>query len=62
MTDPTSYLLSEPPTQPKPTPGCVICANLTKQRIAAKAAGDYSLVSDCNVGLRAHGKHAPTSR
>jgi hypothetical protein len=47
---------------PEPTPGCRVCADLDRKRAAAQAADDYSRVSDCNVGLRAHGKHKPISR
>jgi hypothetical protein len=46
-----------PPRPPEPAPGCVICADLDRDRTAAQAAEDYSRVSDCNVRIRAHGKH-----
>lgn len=44
-------LPSRPPT---PTPGCVICTDLAKKREQARADGDHSRVSDCNVRMRAH--------
>lgn len=43
-----------PSRQPQPTPGCVICTDLARKRAAAKAEGDHSRVSDCNVRLRQH--------
>ncbi|MFJ8110008.1 hypothetical protein [Streptomyces sp. NPDC096132] len=46
--------LSVPPRQPEPEPGCVICAHLARQRTQARAEGDLSRVSDCNVRLRGH--------
>ena len=51
-----------PLPEPEPAPSCWVCADLDHRRAAAQAEGDLSRVSDCNVGLRAHGKHAPTSR
>ncbi len=54
MTTPTSYLLQMPTTPPKPTPGCAVCASLDRQRTQARASGDYSRESDCNVRMRAH--------
>lgn len=48
-----------PLRQPAPAAGCRICADLDRSRAAAETEGDLSRVSDCNVGLRAHGKHAP---
>lgn len=61
MTTATSYLLQMPAVPPKPTPCCVVCASLDKQRSKARAAGDYSRVSDCNVRMRAHTcRTAPT--
>lgn len=46
-----------PLPQPQPAPGCGICADLDRDRTAARAADDHSRVSDCNIRLRAHGKH-----
>lgn len=61
-TQAVSYRLQMPPVPPEPTSGCGICANLVKQRTAAKSAGDYSRVSDCNIRMRRHGCAAPISR
>ena len=61
MTTATSYLLEMPPPPPKPTPGCVVCTSLDRQRAQARAVGDYSRVSDYNVRMRAHTcRKAPT--
>ncbi|MEH0579289.1 MULTISPECIES: hypothetical protein [Streptomyces] len=46
-----------PPRPPQPSPGCCICADLNQRRAAAASDGDHSRVSDCNIGLRSHGKH-----
>lgn len=54
MTAATSYLLQMPAAPPEPTPCCVVCASLNRQRTRAQASGDYSRVSDCNVRMRAH--------
>lgn len=63
MTTATSYLLGTPATPPVPTPRCVVCASLDGQRAQARAAGDYSRVSDCNVRMRAHTcRRAPAPR
>lgn len=63
MTTATSYLLQMPAIPPKPTPCCVVCASLDRQRTQARSAGDYSRVSDCNVRMRAHTcRKAPASR
>ena len=55
MSDPVNLPL--PAAQPEPAPGCTICAYLAEQRAEARAAQDYSRVSDCNVGIRAHEDH-----
>ncbi|WP_405702688.1 hypothetical protein [Streptomyces sp. NBC_00069] len=39
---------------PVPTPGCGVCEALDRQRAVARAKGDMSKVSDCNVELRNH--------
>lgn len=62
MTTATSYLLQMPATPPQPTPCCVVCASLDRQRTQARTAGDYSRVSDCNVRMRSHTcRKAPAS-
>ncbi len=40
--------------EPAPTPGCLVCAALAKQREDARNRSDASLVSDCNVEPRRH--------
>lgn len=63
MTTATSYLLGMPVIPPEPTPGCVVCSSLVRQRAQARTAGDHSRVSDCNVRMRAHTcRTVPTSR
>ncbi|MER5968627.1 hypothetical protein ABT112_02590 [Streptomyces sp. NPDC002055] len=44
--------LSLPPSPPKPTEGCAVCAALAKQRAEAEARGNFSAAADCNVELR----------
>ncbi|WP_240109355.1 hypothetical protein [Streptomyces sp. MUM 203J] len=39
---------------PAPVPGCAGCAELAKVREWARAGGDMTTVSDCNVYLRRH--------
>lgn len=52
-----------PPQPPEPVSGCTTCAGLAEQREQARVAGDYSAVSDCNIGLRQHPRHPrPISR
>ncbi|WP_162489352.1 hypothetical protein [Streptomyces olivochromogenes] len=45
-----------------PTPpfggGCDVCAALLTQRTAAKEAGRTGEVAECDLELRAHGRHA----
>lgn len=48
LPDPTEYL------EAVPIEGCKICAALDKQRAEARAAGDFSKVSDCNVEIHLH--------
>lgn len=48
LPDPSEYL------EPVPVEGCRICAALGKQRAEARAAGDLSKVSDCNVEIYLH--------
>ncbi|WBB59298.1 hypothetical protein O7599_27515 [Streptomyces sp. WMMC500] len=40
-----------------PAPGCTRCAQMADDRTAARAAGDYSAVSDANVLIRRHPGH-----
>lgn len=37
-----------------PVEGCATCAELVTERVRARAQGDMSAVSDCNVLLRRH--------
>jgi hypothetical protein len=46
------------PAEPDPVAGCPTCRDLARRREAARAAGDGSRVSDCNVLIRAH-PHGP---
>jgi hypothetical protein len=48
------YHLQVPTPPPEPKPGCTLCASLDEQRRKARAEGDYSQVSDCNIRLRNH--------
>ncbi|MCX2970369.1 MULTISPECIES: hypothetical protein [Streptomyces] len=60
MTEPTKY--STPPvelplrTKPDPMPveGCAGCIELANVRDRARAGGDMTTVSDCNVFLARH--------
>ncbi|HWU08226.1 MAG TPA: hypothetical protein VN520_17895 [Streptomyces sp.] len=61
MTEPTRYSTGtvELPLRPaelEPTPveGCAGCAELANVRDRARAGGDMTTVSDCNVFLRRH--------
>ncbi|MFF7492677.1 hypothetical protein [Streptomyces rubiginosohelvolus] len=40
--------------EPKPVPGCACCDNVAESRDRARANGDASGVSDCNVRMRRH--------
>jgi hypothetical protein len=57
-----SYLVQLPPREPAPVPDCATCTALHERRERARAASDYSRVSDCNVRLRQHDRHPPISR
>ncbi|MFI0533559.1 hypothetical protein ACH3XX_26395 [Streptomyces scabiei] len=46
--------LAVPKLEPVPVEGCGTCEQLGDQRAEARAAGDLSAVSDCNVGIRRH--------
>lgn len=61
MTSPVDRLF--PPRPAEPEPGCVICADLDRKRTRARAEGDHSRVSDCNVRMRRHQhRTAPSAR
>ncbi|WP_078624291.1 hypothetical protein [Streptomyces monomycini] len=40
--------------EPTPVEGCAGCAELVNVRIRARAVGDITTVTDCNVYLRRH--------
>ncbi|MFC4607780.1 hypothetical protein ACFO9E_08120 [Streptomyces maoxianensis] len=40
--------------EPAPVPGCAVCRELANVRDRARAGGDVTTVSDCNVYLRRH--------
>lgn len=42
--------------EPQPVPGCAQCDNVAMDRYRARANGDGSKVTDCNVRLRRHHK------
>lgn len=54
LTEPVQ--LSDPSRTLEPVPnfGCDVCASLGRQREEARAAGDLSAVSDCNVEINKH--------
>lgn len=60
MTEPTRH--STPPVElplclgpePAPVDGCAGCAELADVRDRARAVGDMTTVSDCNVYMRRH--------
>ncbi|MFB1047937.1 hypothetical protein [Streptomyces chrestomyceticus] len=60
MTEPTRYSAApvELPyravPEPKPVAGCPGCAELANVRDRARAGGDRTTISDCNVFLRRH--------
>lgn len=61
MTKPKSYpsapvVLTEPVDILEPTPveGCAGCIELANTRDRARAGGDWTTVTDCNVFLRRH--------
>ncbi|MGW9584072.1 MULTISPECIES: hypothetical protein [Streptomyces] len=60
MSEPTRYQTGpvELPLRldPEPTPaaGCPYCTELARVRSWARAGGDMTTVSDCNVFLRRH--------
>jgi hypothetical protein len=41
-------------TDPPPVVGCDVCDALDKERSEARAVGNGSKVSDCNVEIRSH--------
>lgn len=50
LTDP----LASEALEPVPSPGCVICAALGRQREQARMWNDFTTVTDCNVEIRRH--------
>ncbi|CQR63318.1 hypothetical protein [Streptomyces leeuwenhoekii] len=58
MTSPTTMspapFLGMLPADPDPVADCETCQDLARKRRAARAAGNGSAVSDCNVLIRAH--------
>lgn len=46
-----------PSAPPDPVSGCRECLRYAVARANATSVGDYSQVSDVNVGLRAHGRN-----
>lgn len=40
--------------EPIPNFGCDVCQSLGREREEARAAGDMSRVTDCNVEIRRH--------
>lgn len=53
--------LGLPLDDPEPVDGCAECARLARDREAARAAGDGTAATDCNVWMRRHPTHkAPT--
>ncbi|WP_250302450.1 hypothetical protein OG204_18135 [Streptomyces sp. NBC_01387] len=60
MTEPTTYSTApvELPMctdrEPTPVAGCVGCGELAEMRARARAVGDMTTVSDCNVFMRRH--------
>ncbi|WP_411123314.1 hypothetical protein [Streptomyces sp. x-19] len=60
MTEPTRYRVEavEPPLplgrEPAPMKGCAGCAELAEVRDRARAGGDMTTVTDCNVLIRKH--------
>ncbi len=60
MADPARHstppieLPPRPVREPAPVEGCPGCAELASLRARARAGGDMTTVSDCNVLLRRH--------
>ncbi|WP_245008921.1 hypothetical protein [Streptomyces albidoflavus] len=60
MTEPTRYITGPPELplrmdpEPLPVAGCPYCTELARVRSWARAGGDMTTVSDCNVFLRRH--------
>ncbi len=47
-------VLGVPMAEPDPVPNCARCHYWDRQRSAARAGGDWTRVSDCNVHIRRH--------
>lgn len=45
-------VLGVPLPTPEPEPGCSRCDRLAEQRKAARADGNWTRVSDCNIEIR----------
>ena len=45
-------VLGEPLPTPDPAPDCARCEETAARRAAAREAGDWARVSDCNVEIR----------
>ncbi|MCP9958609.1 hypothetical protein [Streptomyces sudanensis] len=57
MSKPSNHVhapIEPPPPDPAPVEGCPDCAELVALRARARARGDMSAASDCNVLLRRH--------
>lgn len=64
MMEPTRYsttpielplnLERKPEPEPEPAEGCAGCVELANVRDRARAGGDMTTVSDCNVFMRRH--------
>ncbi|GGW26691.1 hypothetical protein GCM10010294_70880 [Streptomyces griseoloalbus] len=57
MTEPVKTMedaphLGDPLPTPDPAPGCGRCEQLAVQRTAARAEGDWTRVTDCNIEMR----------
>ncbi|MFI6638241.1 hypothetical protein [Streptomyces sp. NPDC050504] len=59
--DPPVHLRLPRPT-PKPVQGCSACFAFGALRAAARARGDLSRVSDCNVEIENHPDHGEWAR
>lgn len=51
--------LALPEDEPEPVPGCAGCTELANVRDRARAGGDMTTVSDCNVYLPHTIRHVP---
>ncbi|WP_411083927.1 hypothetical protein [Streptomyces sp. cmx-18-6] len=51
---PVELPLQQTALEPTPVDGCAGCAELANVRDRARAGGDMTTVSDCNVYMRRH--------